>query len=337
MDFHVAIAPSRLRVCDWCCVRRVPCRASTPQSITVTTATVSIPSELAPAVAQALASDVVTVTTGTTKLEFWWVKSLPLREGATGAPSWADVPDGSLVGALRLGASWSDIRGFTVRPGVYTLRFALQPQNGDHLGISPNREFLLPAPAADDLTPAPVGYERRRGPGQEDVAPRAPRLDQHRPARQLGTAPVGRDQRPGTPDRHRGHPYVGRRAHLRRRRRRHYRTLATARSERIRHRGTECTEGWSGWLNYRMDLSGRGVLITGGKRIGAAVAIDLARAGADIALVYNHSLAEAEATATEVRAAGRRAAVIRGDLSKADDCRRVVDEGPRHWAAWTSW
>jgi hypothetical protein len=133
--------------------------ASTRQSITVTTAAVSIPPELAPPVAAAMSSDVVTVTTGTTKLEFWWVKSLPLREGTPGAPSWADVPDGSLVGALRLGANWSDIRGYTVRPGVYTLRFALQPQNGDHMGISPNREFLLPAPAADDLTLDPVGYD----------------------------------------------------------------------------------------------------------------------------------------------------------------------------------
>ena len=33
-----------------------------------------------------------------------------------------------------------------------------------------------------------------------------------------------------------------------------------------------------------MDLTGRGVLITGGRRIGAAVAEDLARRGADIAL-----------------------------------------------------
>jgi hypothetical protein len=160
--FHkLSLAPSRLRVIaivGGVLVGAV-LGAAPPQSITVTSAAVSIPPELAPAVAQALAPDVVTVTTGTTKLEFWWVKSLPLREGATGAPSWADVPDGSLVGALRLGASWSDIRGFTVRPGVYTLRFALQPQNGDHLGISPNREFLLPAPAADDQAPAAVGYE----------------------------------------------------------------------------------------------------------------------------------------------------------------------------------
>ena len=156
-------------------------RASTPQSPTITTAAVSIPPELAPPVAAALSSDVVTVTTGTTKLEFWWVKTLPLREGAKGAPSWSDVPDGSLVGALRLGADWSDIRGFTVRPGVYTLRFALQPQNGDHLGISPNREFLLPAPAADDLTPNPIGYDgavalarktsRRAHPGSISIDP----------------------------------------------------------------------------------------------------------------------------------------------------------------------
>ncbi len=154
-------APSRLRVIAivGCVLAGAVLRASAPQSITVTTAAVSIPPELAPPVTAALSTDVVTVTTGTTKLEFWWAKSLPLREGATGAPSWADVPDGSLVGALRLGANWSDIRGYTVRPGVYTLRFALQPQNGDHMGISPNREFLLPAPAADDLTLDPVGYD----------------------------------------------------------------------------------------------------------------------------------------------------------------------------------
>jgi hypothetical protein len=133
--------------------------ASTLQPPTVTTATVSLPAELAPPVAAALSTDVVTVTTGTAKLEFWWVKSLPLRGGASGAASWSDVPDGSLVGVLRLGANWTDIRGFTVRPGVYTLRFALQPQNGDHVGVSPNREFLLPAPAADDVTVDPVGYD----------------------------------------------------------------------------------------------------------------------------------------------------------------------------------
>jgi hypothetical protein len=134
-------------------------RASPPQSPTVTTAVVSLPPELAAPVAAALATDVVTVTVGTAKLEFWWAKSVALRAGGSGTPSWTDVPDGSLVGALRLGADWRDIRGYTIRAGVYTLRFALQPQNGDHMGISPNRDFLLPSPAEDDLAADPVGYE----------------------------------------------------------------------------------------------------------------------------------------------------------------------------------
>lgn len=74
-----------------------------------------------------------------------------------------------------------------------------------------------------------------------------------------------------------------------------------------------------------MTLTDLGVLITGGKRIGAAVAVDLARAGADIALVYNRSPDEADATASEVRAAGRRAVVLQADLADAEACRRVVN------------
>jgi hypothetical protein len=128
------------------------------QPPTITSAPVAVPPEIAAPVAAALAPEVVTVTVGTTKLEFWWAKTLPVRAGAK-APAWSDVADGTLVGALRLTSAWNEIRGFTIRPGVYTLRFALQPQNGDHLGISPNREFLLPAPAADDQSPDPIGYE----------------------------------------------------------------------------------------------------------------------------------------------------------------------------------
>jgi NAD(P)-dependent dehydrogenase (short-subunit alcohol dehydrogenase family) len=74
-----------------------------------------------------------------------------------------------------------------------------------------------------------------------------------------------------------------------------------------------------------MDPSGRVALITGGKRIGAVVATELARAGADIALVYNRSRAEAEETSAAIRALGRRAAVIQADLRDPDSCDRAVD------------
>jgi NAD(P)-dependent dehydrogenase (short-subunit alcohol dehydrogenase family) len=78
-----------------------------------------------------------------------------------------------------------------------------------------------------------------------------------------------------------------------------------------------------------MELTDRVVLITGGKRIGRVVAHELAAGAADVALSYRGSRAEAEATAAEVRAAGRRAAVISGDVARRADCARLVDETVR--------
>jgi NAD(P)-dependent dehydrogenase (short-subunit alcohol dehydrogenase family) len=73
-----------------------------------------------------------------------------------------------------------------------------------------------------------------------------------------------------------------------------------------------------------MDLSGKAALITGGKRIGAAIAVELARRGADIALTYRASKDEAEQTAEGVRALGRRVWMTAADLSRAADCRTAV-------------
>lgn len=74
-----------------------------------------------------------------------------------------------------------------------------------------------------------------------------------------------------------------------------------------------------------MELAGRVALITGGKRIGVVVATELARSGADIALVYRRSRAEAEETADSLRALGRRAFLVQADLADPDSCDRVVD------------
>jgi len=56
------------------------------------------------------------------------------------------------------------------------------------------------------------------------------------------------------------------------------------------------------------------------------VATELARAGADVAMVYRTSRAEADQTAASIQALGRRAAVLHADLREADACDRVVDE-----------
>jgi 3-oxoacyl-[acyl-carrier protein] reductase len=64
------------------------------------------------------------------------------------------------------------------------------------------------------------------------------------------------------------------------------------------------------------DLTGRVALVTGGSRgIGAAIALALAEAGADVAVNYVQRSAEAESVAAAVTAIGRRSVSIAADVS----------------------
>lgn len=65
-----------------------------------------------------------------------------------------------------------------------------------------------------------------------------------------------------------------------------------------------------------MDIEGKVGLVTGGAhRVGRALVLGLARAGADVAIHYHSSGDEAAATADRVRALGRRAETFQADLS----------------------
>ncbi len=74
-----------------------------------------------------------------------------------------------------------------------------------------------------------------------------------------------------------------------------------------------------------MELSGKAALITGGKRIGQAVAERLASRGVVVARSYARSKVEAVPAAATVRAAGRQAAVIAADLTNPGACAALVD------------
>ena len=73
-----------------------------------------------------------------------------------------------------------------------------------------------------------------------------------------------------------------------------------------------------------MELKGTVALITGGKRIGAVVARELAARGADVALAYARSRAEAEETAAAIVASGRRATTIQADVTQPEACHALV-------------
>ena len=93
---------------------------------------------------------------GAATLDIWLVHKL--ERSADGA-GWANVESGTLVGAMRVSGDFKEIRGKPVKPGVYTLRYGLQPQNGDHLGISTFRDFVLLSPAALDKDTKVLGFD----------------------------------------------------------------------------------------------------------------------------------------------------------------------------------
>jgi len=69
-----------------------------------------------------------------------------------------------------------------------------------------------------------------------------------------------------------------------------------------------------------MNLTGKVVVITGGKRIGRVVAQEAAARGADLVLSYRGSKQEAEDTVRDVRDRGRNAIAVPADVSRAADC-----------------
>ena len=79
-----------------------------------------------------------------------------------------------------------------------------------------------------------------------------------------------------------------------------------------------------------MQLEGKAALVTGaGTRIGQAIAIGLAESGCDVAIHYHGSADGAAATAQAVRKAGRRAELLRADLSDANAARALADQAAR--------
>lgn len=74
-----------------------------------------------------------------------------------------------------------------------------------------------------------------------------------------------------------------------------------------------------------MSQASKTVLITGGGTgVGRATALQLAARGYDIAINYSRSLEDAEKTKADVEALGRRAIVVRCDVSRDDEVRSML-------------
>jgi len=112
-------------------------------------------------VRKALASNGYRVSLGSDLFcEVWFRATIPTgKTDATGAV-YTTLPEGGLIGVIRFPKATNDFRGQSVAAGLYTLRYEVHPTDGNHMGISPIRDFLLLVPVAADTNPdAPIKFE----------------------------------------------------------------------------------------------------------------------------------------------------------------------------------
>jgi len=85
--------------------------------------------------------------------DVWWLKSVPAVPSTNSEPDllYGSLRPGSLVGLLQfISPSAQDFRNQKLKPGLYTMRYAQIPQDGNHMGVSEYRDFVLLSPLSAD-------------------------------------------------------------------------------------------------------------------------------------------------------------------------------------------
>ena len=115
------------------------------------------PPPSAGAIPAALAGDLAPqgaqiISGGSPLCNLWLLKSVPTGKSPESSPDilYGNLQIGTVVGVMQILAPAQDSRHQKVPAGVYTLRYGQIPQDGNHMGVSQYRDFLLLCPAAAD-------------------------------------------------------------------------------------------------------------------------------------------------------------------------------------------
>jgi hypothetical protein len=113
----------------------------------------SLPEEVSQAIRDVVGSGALKVTAGDKEVaEFWLREEIPMKDAPSGelGVSFGQLEQGVLMGVVRLAEPWQDYKDLQVAAGVYTLRYAVLPQDGNHMGVSIYRDYMLLIPAGQD-------------------------------------------------------------------------------------------------------------------------------------------------------------------------------------------
>jgi hypothetical protein len=96
----------------------------------------------------------VTNDQGGTLLEVWLRKTVPTGSSSGSADIlYGSLSEGVFLGVLHFPSQGADFRGQAIKPGFYTLRYELIPQDGNHMGVNPTRDAFVLCPVAADNDP----------------------------------------------------------------------------------------------------------------------------------------------------------------------------------------
>src|SRR5262245_16301991 len=130
-----------------------PLRAAEPE-FAAKVEKVEPPAKLAEPVRKLLDEQALVVRNGDdVVMRVWFRAEIPVKateEQVKNGLTYREIPEGTLVGALEFPAKFTDYRKQELPAGVYTLRFAVQPDIGDHTGTTPHPEFCLICPVDED-------------------------------------------------------------------------------------------------------------------------------------------------------------------------------------------
>lgn len=130
------------------------------QPFSAKTESLDPPAALAAPVKAVLAKDALVVRAGdAVVMRVWFRDPIPVRatpDQLKNGITYREIPEGALVGAIEFPKAFTDFRKQELAAGVYTLRFAVQPDIGDHTGTAPHPDFCLLSPAAKDKAADPI-------------------------------------------------------------------------------------------------------------------------------------------------------------------------------------
>src|SRR5436309_6280723 len=95
----------------------------------------------------------ITLADGGVACEVWFRATVPTGKTEASGAVYTMLPEGALIGVITFPKPANDFRGQSLKAGTYTLRYEVHPTDGNHMGISPIRDFLLLVPVAADTNP----------------------------------------------------------------------------------------------------------------------------------------------------------------------------------------